>query len=443
MIGFFVRFSSYIKKPLTNAPLGLTKNPLPPKLPPTEENKELEEKIISQLSSLMPKDYSTFFDQLKKNHPEAMLPLIHTSIKNHIKALPSKNLEEICRDFPYETSSSDSIETLIKLILSIPGSLDKAKILVFISNVLRVKKIQAPLLENLKKGCRKIQINEFNHELVASISRSLKSHDTLIKISEFLQSNKSILLSWKIKTFFHINKEKAMDDAAKKYLLTFKDQFNKEEITVQNRLCDIYLTDKTFYPEFLDFLKENIGFFIQKATDRELLNIFNYLGVNFNYCHESIISSIYKSLEKRKLRINSMDAATLFHNLRKFALPVTPFLPLVTNEILSKSSGVEIAVLYHSLYKYLLNDKITLMKEKIIKDFDSLSPKHILNFAKDLVEDKNHYDKEFTDLFEKKAEEAFIKYLNPEEVVFKTQLITYYFLKHKNELNIDSDLGEE
>jgi len=70
MIGFLVRFSSYIKKPLTNAPLGLTKNPLPSKLPPTEENKELDEKIISQLSSLMPKDYSTFFDQLKKITPK-------------------------------------------------------------------------------------------------------------------------------------------------------------------------------------------------------------------------------------------------------------------------------------------------------------------------------------------------------------------------------------
>lgn len=441
MIGFIVRFSSYTKKPITNSSIGITKATLAPKLANTE-NEVLEKSILAQITSLKPREYSSLFDQLTKTHSKSMLPSIQATLKKHMESLPLQTIDEICQKFPFETSSLDSNETLIRIIISIPLSLTKINTLIYISNVLRVKKIHASLLEDLKIFCKNLQIDDFNHEVLASISRSLKSHENLIRISKYLQNTNSVMLNWKIKTFFHINKEKAMDDSAKKYLLTFKDQFSKEPIAILNRLCDIFLTDQKFYPEFFDFLKESISFLTQKATDRELLNIFNYLGVNFNYGDEKIISSIYESLTNRKLKLNSMDAATLFHNLRKFSLQVTPFLPLVTKEILSKASGVETAILYHSLYKFETNEKINLMKNNIMRDFESLSPKLILNFAKDLVEDKNHFDKEFTDLFEKKAEEAFVRYLTPDAIQFKTQLITYYYLKHKNELNIDSDLGE-
>lgn len=442
MIKFLNKFfSSTIRKSITSPTKPV--NSQITSIPQAREKPLIDESTMLKLSQKTP-NFSTFYQEVTKLYPNSMEGKVLLDIQNYVEKWPTKCSLLFFKNFNEKSESIKACELLIKLLISVPKLKSDRHAMYRICQIIRNKNIRPDLLEELKKSLEGVSYTNDNLESLVFIFRALKNVEGLKGISNFINSKNKMSFTKQIIILFNINKEIDLDDEKKSMLLAKKNLFKFLEVNMINRLCDIFLTDKSkFYPEFFEFLEESIGYIVKEANIRELMNIINYLGQNLQYADDKIVKPIYQSLLGTKLILKPMDLATLLHNLRKLSLSVDPFLPLLTEEMIESASEIETAVIFHSIYKYGSGDQIELLKKKIMLNIDRLSPKLILNIAKDLVDDVSSYDREYVDAFESKAEQAFCKYFEPDSIHFRTQLISYYYLRYKRHLQIDSDLEDD
>jgi hypothetical protein len=189
-------------------------------------------------------------------------------------------------------------------------------------------------------------------------------------------------------------------------------------------------------------VENEIDWILETFDNDQLIKFFNYLGLqNQNFSKKSI-EKIYDKVISTDLSSSPNNLVIVLHQARRLSLNIKHLLKCITENLLNTLSPTQVAIIYHSTYKYLDQPKLTILKEKILNDMELISPKLILNIAKDLVDDRNNYDKDYIAEFEPKASKLFLLHNAPSMLEFKTQLISFYFLRFKRERNLVSSDDE-
>lgn len=407
----------------------------------THEHKlEVEKKVFKSLDGISSFKFNEYLNEIVDVQPKALGVFLREITDKYFFSLAESKLKGFVNHMIIKNDRTADF-VFLRILFKNFSNINTHVILSYVAHVIKIHKqyIDAELMNEIIAKIQYITPSKYNVGYLAIIASHGKREDIISKIKKFLFENNSIETEYSLVSIFNLNKQGHMTFEDKcKYFDTLKLE-DVCKIDSFNRISEIYLNDEHYYPKFNEFIMKNIDFIASNSNNRVILNILNNLCLKPVQHRPNIHLTIYNELLKRKEMTKPMDVATLVHNMRKLSLDVRPFLELITEDIITKSSPTEIAILFHSCYRYLPQKKILLLKNRIINELEQMSPKLILNIAKDLVDDKENYSKEFTDKFEQRASNFFCLHTEPESIEFKTQLISFYYSKFKIENSFDSD----
>jgi hypothetical protein len=287
--------------------------------------------------------------------------------------------------------------------------------------------------EKVKKIIENAYIDASNAGLLMSLYRFTGENEKFNNIARVCEEKiNDFDINNLIIAVFHLHKEGVlgkilMEKVANRIISEEK----KLTLEMFNRTIQIYTNEPLCFENMKNFINEQILIKMPIMSARELINAFNNIMKNNEYKDENICRKIYQDIAKREnLQLSTLDLSSLLHITKKIGFESEPFFKYCTKEMLGKCDGRQLAIILHSIYLTAPQQILEDLKEQILMKIHELSPKLLLNVAKDMTE-KHMVDVEFLTKFQAKALEIMTNHNDPDSEKFHTQMASFLVMMKK------------